>query len=251
MSVLPRSAFSPFDVVAGRRSAPGRSIVQTGTAGSPVAHPVCMVGRMTSLGLPRRAASANGSEGPMSATVARTGSGRPEATTGRFTVRVTHTLPFPAAAAIAPDVCDDCTTRFSQGGPSACRMGENPTRGGPRSAGAAAAVASTHCCGSHFGAIPCMPTGGSPADRMPPRSVADAGDGVPYTAGRLEHEPLRGGRPRPYGRSACATAVQAQRREAWGEPPPDAASSVIRPRPYGRSAFTWHGDRCHAERHTG
>jgi hypothetical protein len=142
-----------------------------------------MVGRMTSLGLPRRAASANGSEGPMSATVARTGSGRPEATTGRFTVRVTHTLPFPAAAAMAPDVCDDCTTRFSQGGPSACRMGEKPTRGGPRSAGAAAAVASTHCCGSHFGVIPCMPTGGSPADRMPPRSMADAGDGVPYTVG--------------------------------------------------------------------
>jgi len=152
-----------------------------------------MVGRMTSLGLPRGAASANGSEGPMSATVARTGSGRPEATTGRFTVRVTHTLPFPAAAAMAPDVCDDCTTHFSQGGPLACRMGENPTRGGPRAAGTAAAVASTHCCGSHFGAIPCMPTGGSPADRMPPRSVADAGDGVPYTVGALEHELLRAG----------------------------------------------------------
>ena len=32
--------------------------------------------------------------------------------------------------------------------------------------------------------------------------------------------------------------VQAQRREAWGEPTPDAASSVVCPRPYGRSAFT-------------
>ena len=32
--------------------------------------------------------------------------------------------------------------------------------------------------------------------------------------------------------------VQAQRREAWGELPPDAASSVVRPRPHGRSAFT-------------
>ena len=30
--------------------------------------------------------------------------------------------------------------------------------------------------------------------------------------------------------------VQAQRREAWGEPPPDAASSVVCPRPHGRSA---------------
>jgi DNA-binding LytR/AlgR family response regulator len=34
--------------------------------------------------------------------------------------------------------------------------------------------------------------------------------------------------------------VQAQRREAWGDPPPDAASSVMRPRPHGRSAFTSH-----------
>ena len=35
-----------------------------------------------------------------------------------------------------------------------------------------------------------------------------------------------------------AAVVQAQRREAWGEPPQDAASSVIGPRPHGRSAFT-------------
>ena len=35
-----------------------------------------------------------------------------------------------------------------------------------------------------------------------------------------------------------ASCVQAQRREAWGELPPDAASSVVRPRPHGRSAFT-------------
>jgi len=43
--------------------------------------------------------------------------------------------------------------------------------------------------------------------------------------------------PRPYGRSAYVAAVQAQRREAWGEPPPDAVSSATRPRPYGRSAY--------------
>jgi len=36
-----------------------------------------------------------------------------------------------------------------------------------------------------------------------------------------------------------AAAVQAQRREPWGEPPHDAASTVIRPRPHGRSAFTY------------
>ena len=36
---------------------------------------------------------------------------------------------------------------------------------------------------------------------------------------------------------AYAAAVQAQRREAWGKPPPNAVSSVVRPRPHGRSAF--------------
>jgi hypothetical protein len=44
-------------------------------------------------------------------------------------------------------------------------------------------------------------------------------------------------RPRPHGRSAYTKPVQAQRRQAWGKPPPDAASSVVRPRPHGRSAF--------------
>ena len=43
-----------------------------------------------------------------------------------------------------------------------------------------------------------------------------------------------------FTRDPRAAAVQAQRREAWGEPPHDAASSVIGPRPYGRSAFTCH-----------
>ena len=67
------------------------------------------------------------------------------------------------------------------------------------------------------------------------------------TAGRLEHKLQRGGtpaalrpvglntnssaggRPRPYGRSAYTAAVQAQRREAWGEPPPGAAFSTGNP----------------------
>jgi hypothetical protein len=38
-----------------------------------------------------------------------------------------------------------------------------------------------------------------------------------------------GGRPRPYGRSAYTAAVQAQRREAWDDPPPDAAFSTGSP----------------------
>jgi len=50
------------------------------------------------------------------------------------------------------------------------------------------------------------------------------GDARGLTAGRLVHELRRGGRPRPYGRSACT--VQAQRREAWGEPPRDVAFST-------------------------
>ena len=58
-------------------------------------------------------------------------------------------------------------------------------------------------------------------------------------AGRLEHELQRGGTPaalRPVG--FHVPIVQAQRREAWGEPPTDSASSAVCPRPYGRSAFT-------------
>ena len=172
---------------------------------------------------------------------------------------------------MAPDVCDDCATRFSKGGPLACRMGEKPTCGSPRSAAAAAAVASTHCCGSHFGAIPCMPTGGSPADRMPPRSVADAGDGVPYTVGGGLNTSPRMGDARgltagrlvqlPYKPNAVRRGVRpgqsrdpSQRREAWGaartEPRPTWCARGLtagrleheplrgrRPRPYGRSAF--------------
>ena len=44
--------------------------------------------------------------------------------------------------------------------------------------------------------------------------------------------------PSDASRTACAAAVQAQRREAWGEPSQGAASSVVRPRPHGRPAFT-------------
>ena len=42
--------------------------------------------------------------------------------------------------------------------------------------------------------------------------------------------------PSDVSRTACAAAVQARRREAWGEPSQGAASSVVRPRPHGRPA---------------
>lgn len=79
-----------------------------------------------------------------------------------------------------PDVCDARIPRPTPGGPAACSGGDQASASGHRRAGAAAAVAATHRCGSHHGAFPCMPTGGLPADRMPTSSVADAGDGVPY-----------------------------------------------------------------------
>jgi len=38
--------------------------------------------------------------------------------------------------------------------------------------------------------------------------------------------------------SLTRPSEEAQRRKAWGEPPPDAVPSVVHPRPHGRSAFT-------------
>lgn len=115
----------------------------------------------------------------MSATVARTGSFRPEATTGRLTVRVTHALLFLAAAAVPPDVCDACPACPTRAERSDSPDGSKDRPAGSRQQGVAAAVAATHCCGSRESTVPCMPTGRSPADRMPPRSVADADDGGP------------------------------------------------------------------------
>ena len=68
------------------------------------------------------------------------------------------------------------------------------------------------------------------------------GDARGLTAGRLGHELRRGGRPRPYGRSACT--VQAQRRKAWGEPPQDAASTTgPRLPPIRRGEVRWGNPR--------
>ena len=115
----------------------------------------------------------------MSATVACTRSVRPEATTGRCAVRVTHTLLFLAAAAVPPGVCDACPACPTRAERSDSRSGLPDHAAGSRQEGIAAAVAGSHCCGSCARTLPCMPTGRSPADRMPPGSVADAGDGAP------------------------------------------------------------------------
>ena len=115
----------------------------------------------------------------MSATVARTGSFRPEATTGRLTVRVTHALLFLAAAAVPPGVCDACPACPTRAERSDSPDGSQDRPAGSRQQGVAAAVAASHCCGPRASPVPCVPTGRSPADRMPPRSVADAGDGAP------------------------------------------------------------------------
>lgn len=119
----------------------------------------------------------------MSATVARTRSFRPEATARRIAVRVTHTLLFLAAAAVPPGVCDACPACPTRAERSDSRDGLPDRAAGSRHEGIAAAVAGSHRCGACASTIPCMPTGRSPADRMPPGSVADPGDGAPSSCG--------------------------------------------------------------------
>jgi hypothetical protein len=119
----------------------------------------------------------------MSATVARTRSGWPEATAGRFAVRVTHTLLFLAAAAVPPGVCDACPACPVRAERSDSRDGLSDRAAGSRQEGIAAAVAGSHRCGACASPLPCMPTGRSPVDRMPPGSVVDPGDGAPSSGG--------------------------------------------------------------------
>jgi len=52
----------------------------------------------------------------MQATVARTGSGRRMAMSGRFAVRVAHALLLISAAIVPPGVCDACVGRPETGG---------------------------------------------------------------------------------------------------------------------------------------
>lgn len=115
----------------------------------------------------------------MSATVARTRSFRPGATAGRAAVRVTHTLLFLAAAAVPPGVCDACPACPTRAERSDSPGGLRDRAAGSWQQGIAAAVAGSHRCGACASTLPCMPTGRSPADRMPPGSVADPGDGAP------------------------------------------------------------------------
>ena len=123
----------------------------------------------------------------MSATVARTRSGWPEATAGRFAVRVTHTLLFLAAAAVPPGVCDACPACPVRAERSDSRDGLSDRAAGSRQEGIAAAVAGSHRCGACASPLPCMPTGRSPVDRMPPGSVVDPGDGAPSSGGPGGH----------------------------------------------------------------
>ena len=119
----------------------------------------------------------------MSATVARTRSGWPEATAGRFAVRVTHTLLFLAAAAVPPGVCDACPACPVRAERSDSRDGLSDRAAGSRQEGIAAAVAGSHRCGACASPLPCMPTGRSPVDRMPSGSVVEPGDGAPSSGG--------------------------------------------------------------------
>lgn len=96
----------------------------------------------------------------MSATVARTSRWWTDARPVRHVVRVTHALLFLAAATAPSGVCDACHTHALLGGPAVCCGADSALHGDRGEAAAANAVAATHCC----------------------PSVADAGDGAPYTS---------------------------------------------------------------------
>jgi len=119
----------------------------------------------------------------MFATVARTIRARRARAPRNRVARVTHTLLFLAAAAVPPGVCDACPACPTRAERSDSRGGLTDHAAGSRQEGIAAAVAGSQCCGSCAGTLPCMPTGRSPADRMPPCSPADPGDGAPSTPG--------------------------------------------------------------------
>ena len=219
-------------------------------AGSPVANPVCMVRRMTSLGLPRRAASANGSEDRMSAIVARTASigwfsCRMPAVShrvGHQAARVTHTLLFPAAAAMARTSATtalpgfhrvDCRPAAWATSPRAVAHGlQSPRPPSPQPTAAARTSVRSHACrradhpptACRHAAWPMQATA------FHTRSVglnanSRVGDARGLTAGRLEQLPYkpnavrRGVRPgqsrvqrdspaasRPVGLNNCRTS---------------------------------------------
>jgi hypothetical protein len=116
----------------------------------------------------------------MFANVARTAAGRRGFAPGGRAARVTHTLLVIAVTVVPPGVRGACTGCPLPGGRHECCGG--PTAAAAP-AGAVAAVAATHCCGSHASADPGPPPGASSGDRAATSGVADAADGGPHFPG--------------------------------------------------------------------
>lgn len=116
----------------------------------------------------------------MFAIVARTAVGRRGFAPGGRAARVTHALLVIAVSVVPPGVRGACAGGPQPGRRGACCAGL-PAAAAP--ADAAAAVAATHCCGSHASADPGVPTDASSAACMPRDSVADAADGGPHSPG--------------------------------------------------------------------
>lgn len=136
----------------------------------------------------------------MSANVARTAAGRRGFAPGGRAARVTHALLVIAVTVVPPGVRGACTGCPLPGGRHECCGGPSAAAA---PAGAVAAVAATHCCGSHASADPGTPPDASSGDRAASTSVADAADGGPHSPGgcrcaRSPREPAEAGRvPRP------------------------------------------------------
>lgn len=142
----------------------------------------------------------------MSANVARTAVGPRGCAPGRRAARVTHALLVIAVTVVPPGVHGTCPGCPLPAGPHGCCAG--PTAAAAQACDAAA-VAATHCCGSHASAGPGMPTDVSSAQRVPTSSVADAADGGPSSPGgcRCSLEPsdraVVGPVPRPVATGAA------------------------------------------------
>ena len=123
----------------------------------------------------------------MSANVARTAASHREFAPGRRAARVTHALLVIAVSVVPPGVRGTCSGCPVSVGPNAC-CGSQTAAAAPTCA--AAAVAATHCCGSHVSADPGPPTDGSSAARVTESSVADAADGGPHSPGGCRCVPV-------------------------------------------------------------
>jgi hypothetical protein len=116
----------------------------------------------------------------MSANVARAAASRRGFAPGGRAARVTHALLVIAVTVVPPGVRGACTGCPIPGGRQECCGGPSAAAA---PAGAVAAVAATHCCGSHASADPDAPPDASSGDRAAKSSVADAADGGPHSPG--------------------------------------------------------------------